>query len=271
MNNLYASCSFFIEKVYNQQQIDMKNLHSHSHYELYYLSSGKRKYFIDNALIQLDEGNVLLIPPNVLHRSISLNKSTYSRVLVNIPPSYFEDKVISDYCSRFPTGVINIPPKRRSYFEGLLQNLESESIKSCEYSEYLIRYYTNEIVIFINRILSNTQATPVINQSDYIINNASKYIKDNFDKPITLENVADNVGMSKTYFSKAFKKKTGFCFSDYLTSVRLTEAAYLLNNTNLSVTEIAIKCGYNDSAYFTASFRKHNGISPLKYRNSTKM
>jgi AraC-like DNA-binding protein len=249
----------------------MKNLHSHGYYELYYLTSGKRKYFLDNALYQLEEGNLLLIPPNVLHRSISMEKSNYSRILVNLPATYPEDKVISDYLNKSIPGIINIPSKRRGYFEGLLQKLESESLKSDEYSEYLIRYYINEIVIFINRIVSGAQAPTIINQSDYIINNASKYIKDNFDKAISLEAVADSVGMSKTYFSKLFRKKTGFGFSDYLTSVRMSEAAKLLNNTNLAVTEIALKCGYNDSAYFTATFRKHNGISPLKYRNSTKM
>ena len=271
MNNSYTNSSFFVEKAYNQQQFDMKILHSHEHYELYYLTSGKRKYFIDDALYQLEEGNLLLIPPKVLHRSISLAKSNYSRILVNIPVSYLEDKVISDHMHKSVSGVINIPTRRRAYCEGLLHNLESEYLKSDDYSCYLIKYYINEIIIFINRILSNTQTHPVTNQSDYIINNASRYIKDNLDKVITLESVADNIGMSKTYFSKLFKKKTGFCFSDYLTSVRMAEAANLLNHTNLSVTEIALKCGYNDSAYFTAIFRRRNGITPLKYRNSTKV
>jgi AraC-like DNA-binding protein len=74
--------------------------------------------------------------------------------------------------------------------------------------------------------------------------------------------------MSSTYFSKKFKKVTGFGFKEYVNNIRLKEASNLLLETKYSITNIALKCGFTDSNYFGDFFKKMKGVSPNKYRKN---
>ena len=97
----------------------------------------------------------------------------------------------------------------------------------------------------------------------------AKYITDNYDKALTLNDIADMAGLSYTYLSKKFKITTGMRFKEYLNYVRLKQAATKLATTGLSVTEIAMSCGFNDSNYFKDVFKKTYGLSPRYYRKSS--
>ena len=72
--------------------------------------------------------------------------------------------------------------------------------------------------------------------------------------------------MNPTYFSKKFRETTGFGVKEYLTHIRLQNAAHLLCTTDPSITEIAGICGFSDGNYFGDAFRKHYGMSPRAYR-----
>ena len=74
--------------------------------------------------------------------------------------------------------------------------------------------------------------------------------------------------MSPSYFSRKFKLCTGFGYKEYLITIRILESCNLLSTTNMPITEIAAKCGFEDSNYFGDSFKKINGISPREYRKN---
>lgn len=107
-----------------------------------------------------------------------------------------------------------------------------------------------------------------LDENDKIIAEAAEYIYFNYDKNITLEQVADKFNMSKSHFSKRFKIVTGFGYKEYLISVRIKEACDMLLNTDKTITDIAFECGFNDSNYFGDAFRKAKGVSPHKYRKN---
>ena len=74
--------------------------------------------------------------------------------------------------------------------------------------------------------------------------------------------------MSPTYFSKKFKRETGFGFKGYLAKYRLREAVKLLkSNKYSSITDVATRCGFNDSNYFATAFKAEYGVSPNKFRH----
>lgn len=95
-----------------------------------------------------------------------------------------------------------------------------------------------------------------------------KYIRENFDKDITLEDMAAVAGFSNKYFCKFFKDMTGTTPVNYLLTYRIERAARKLLGTDLSVTQIAYDCGFNDLSYFIKTFKAFKKVSPKDYRKA---
>lgn len=103
----------------------------------------------------------------------------------------------------------------------------------------------------------------------YIVRIAKKYTKEHYqDKGLSLQEVSDAVGISRTYFSKAFKEITGEKYWDYLSSYRIRKAKELLCNTNLGQAEISQRVGYESEFHFSRKFKELVGMSPNKFRRS---
>ena len=265
------SNKFFAERSSYVRHKSMNYLHMHNYYEVYYLVEGKRNYFIDSNLYTLEEGDLVVVPPNVLHRSVGDGAGFYSRVLLSIPKSMIEGVFLSEFYKDNEEYVFKIPAKRRRYLEAMLEKMEYEVGRNDEHSDYLLKSYANELFIFLIRIKKRTDFSRADKEADRVICEAASFIRNNYDKPITLEVAAKRVKMSKTYFCKMFREKTGFGFFDYLAGVRITEAAKMLTDTDMDITEIALKCGYNDSSYFATVFKRIKGVTPVKYRKSPEI
>ena len=97
-----------------------------------------------------------------------------------------------------------------------------------------------------------------------------KYIEDNMERDIGLEDVAAAVNLTSNYITKYFKNKTGINFKTCLTMKRMERAKELLTETEMTVKEIAIRCGYNSSKQLIANFTKVTGIAPTEYRKCHK-
>ena len=95
---------------------------------------------------------------------------------------------------------------------------------------------------------------------------AKQYILENYQKNITLEEICEMVGFSSAYFSVMFKKETGEGFAKYVTRVRIDKAKELLRETNMPVSEVCEKVGYNDRKHFTHTFHKMTGVNPAEFR-----
>nr|WP_263324426.1 response regulator [Neobacillus sp. Marseille-Q6967] len=103
-----------------------------------------------------------------------------------------------------------------------------------------------------------------------LMNEALDYIKNHFEKDLGIEQVAEQVGLSVSYFSNLFKQMTGLTFLEYLTNVRVDHACLLLENLDLKTYEIAEKVGYTDQRYFSQVFKKKMKKTPSEYRKMFK-
>ena len=99
-----------------------------------------------------------------------------------------------------------------------------------------------------------------------LIDKAVRYMEENFQREIGLDDVAKQVYLSTCYFSRLFKQVKGWSFTEYLTHVRMEEARKLLTTTSYSVAEIAMRVGFRDARYFSQVFKKHAGKTPGSYR-----
>ena len=104
------------------------------------------------------------------------------------------------------------------------------------------------------------------NEEKLPIRLAKAWIAEHYSDAVTLETVADQVGLSPAYFSTHFRQVEGRTFSDYLTSVRMDAARELLSTTTMTNYEIADRIGYSDEKYFGKVFKKEVGIRPGEYR-----
>ena len=96
---------------------------------------------------------------------------------------------------------------------------------------------------------------------------AKQYIEEHYmNHDLSLEQVANQVHISPSYFSVLFKNEEGIAFTDYLIRIRIQRACELMMNTDLKAYEIADKVGYDTPAYYSTAFKKAMGISPTEYK-----
>ena len=102
------------------------------------------------------------------------------------------------------------------------------------------------------------------------IEQAKQFIERNFDKKITLEDVAGQLCLSPKYFSRIFKEITGEGFNDYRLSIKIAQSCELLKGSDYTVTEIASRLGYQNLESFIRMFEKIMKVSPMQYRNKNQ-
>lgn len=128
----------------------------------------------------------------------------------------------------------------------------------------------NELLTFCDYLMSISyeQSRDMLQQKhDQLINDIRNYLADNIqDFDLSLESTADRFQLSAGYLGKLFKSATGVNFSHYLIDLRLNEAAKLLIETSLPAKAICEKIGMTNVTYFSTLFKKHMGLSPIRYR-----
>lgn len=100
----------------------------------------------------------------------------------------------------------------------------------------------------------------------FLIRKAIEYIRFHLEQELSLETISAAIHSSTYELSRKFKKETGQTLTDYISTLRIQEALYLMENRNLSITDIAYMTGFNDVNYFTKVFKKMKGITPSTYR-----
>ena len=116
-------------------------------------------------------------------------------------------------------------------------------------------------------IASDSSAEEEKKVQHHYISIVLKYIDENYADFISLEKVAEVIGLNPVYLSYLFKKIKKENFSEYLNKIRLEKAEELLTDSTLKIGEISEEVGYRDARYFSSLFKKRTGMSPNEYRN----
>lgn len=100
------------------------------------------------------------------------------------------------------------------------------------------------------------------------VEKAESYIETNYSYPITVEDIAHYVGVSRSHLFRSFQTYMQRSPKEYLTEYRIKQACHLLKETELSVSAIAYSVGFENNLYFSKAFKKQKGVSPSEYRKS---
>ena len=104
-------------------------------------------------------------------------------------------------------------------------------------------------------------------QYSFLLNKAKDFVAKNYmNCDISLNTVAEYIGLSPAYFSTIFKQESGINFIDYLTKIRINEAKRLLRSSDKRISDIALEVGYRDQHYFSSLFKRYQKDTPKAYR-----
>jgi len=114
------------------------------------------------------------------------------------------------------------------------------------------------------------ERNPLSHPTSALVKQVLAYLHQNYTQPVTRKDIAAAVGVSENYLSQIFRQEMTISPWDYLNRFRIQQARELLFLSNETITQIATRVGFNDSAYFSRVFRKHTGQSPLDYRRQPR-
>lgn len=101
---------------------------------------------------------------------------------------------------------------------------------------------------------------------DFYIQEAVVYMEQNFQRSLTVEEIADTCGLNRSYFSKLFKESMGCPPQEFLIRLRMAKAAELMRAGGASISDVAASCGYPNQFHFSRAFKKRYGVSPREWR-----
>ncbi len=263
--------SIYVEKTGSKLATDMAEVQIHPFYELYFLLSGERRYFIGHKIFNVAPGNLVIIPKDEVHKTGALNRKGYERYVMYFSQKSIEDLIQNIGEDRFiqfaNMGCIQFPPEQSMRIREIMDRLFVEEDNNDDLSYSVKKALLYDIITTSLRY--GTEKSCATGDGADRIQQAAKYISENYSSEITLSGMARMACMEKTYFSKRFKALTGFGFNTYLTQTRLKAAQELLISTKMSINEISDSCGFSGSNYFGDVFAKHYGLPPSEYRKTT--
>lgn len=122
------------------------------------------------------------------------------------------------------------------------------------------------VIGFLQRCQDNERLLPLLPT----IARAAAYLREHFQEPVRIEELARKAGVSPRHMERQFKGVFGIGPHEFLVKTRVQAAARLLRETNLNLVEIAMDCGFCDQSALTRSFQRHMGITPTEFRHSVK-
>ncbi len=216
-----------------------------NNYLIHYVYSGKGIFRVDGKEYNVHSGQMFLIKPNQLafyradnrdawlYRWIEFNGSMSEKILAAF------DSPILDDSGNIGNALKELAEAPDTRFEAVMQKFWA----------------------FI-ATLTHAQKAPLITHGEEYVSKAVAYIKNNVHKKISVSDIADHIGINRSYLSRLFREYKGVSPQQYISTIKMNAAVQYLKNTNVSVGEVAKSVGYDDYHVFNKVFRNHFGVAP---------
>ena len=244
--------------------------HAHDFLELYYFLDGSVTYYIEDQVYDLCPGDLLIIPAGKMHRPVIANEhAAYERMVLWITPQYLQsiDSPAGDlqknlqkvgehgYCVPFrgdETVFVTALLKKLLFMQ---KNDTDPKFCAGAVELYLWTIFRSYGVIDTTH-RNETQVIPQV----------IRYITEHFSEPLTLEDIAAEFFVSKSYLNRHFKAYTNSTVYAYIMALRLTHARRMLRE-GIPAVEAGRECGFSDYSTFYKAFKTQTGLSPQQFKS----
>jgi AraC-like DNA-binding protein len=250
--------------------------HDHEFSEIVLILKGQAFHLVDDKSCAIKANDVLIIHPGHRHAfdqtgNMELINIIYDQEQLSMPlldgyllPLFnviFPHKPIEN--SNIAKPIISLQKKEADEIHSLIKCLNEELKGSNPGNLFYSLALFMEIIILMARHGSSEAPTY---QAQILIGKATKFMNNNFQRNISIQELCRIAKMSERNFFRNFKNSAGCSPLDYLRKIRIQRASEILLSTDKSISEIALECGFSDSNYFCRTFRKEMSTSPRQFR-----
>lgn len=237
-------------------------------YIFIYCTDGKGMYEIDGKTYRVHADQYFILPKGIPHRYGADKSSPWTIYWI-----HFKGK-LAPYYFTGDTGPEDLPPSsdsrirdRLDIFEEMYRTLESGfSIDNLRYTTSLLHHFLGSLQYIRQYRQAKQYCTWTAGMSATVIH----FMKENIEKAMSLAEIASYAGLSASHFSMIFRQETGHSPMSYFNLLKIQKACQLLDTTDMKINQICHKTGISDTYYFSRLFTKVMGISPSKYRKTSK-
>lgn len=250
--------------------------HTHDYVEIVYMCRGKTTHIVNDTRIVLSEGELLLMGQNTRQEILPAGEGDIAVNFI-VQPEFFggtldflgseetplRDFIVRCLCGDNPSGYLHFKVADVKPVQNLVENLLWTLI-----SDTPNRRSINQLtmgLLFV-QLLNHTDKLTIGNKEQDTIVWVLRYIEEHFADG-SLTEIADILHYDVTWLCREIKRRTGKTYTQLLQEKRLSQATWLLRNTNQKVADIGISVGYENLSYFHRIFAQHFGISPKAYRD----
>ena len=272
---------------YKEEPIDsqIRFLHCHDGYEVLIMKNGDIAMQIEDHLISLHAGDILLIPPYVFHFARQQSSETYCRIVLNIKESAIQNLISRNEGYRHLTDVFYQSADFRIHVDGptLLQLLRlSQALQAATEdnsdrfgNDILMVSLLSVILVLLNRQRETSSEIPPVPTSAFsqsmpeIVKDIFHYVDQNLGGKLSVAEIADRAHLNSVYLTRMFRQYTGLSLQQYIIEKKLAEAKRLLRNGQ-SPMDVCFACGFNNYSNFSRTFTNHVKISPRQYQENSR-
>ena len=228
------------------------------------VKKGSALWQIEERLVSVKKGDVVILNNHTKRVFKEVNEDTGIELLiVEFEPQLFMNSFRSLLYRKYTEAQNVIFGYERII--GLFQEIEEEAQKNLSYSNVIIGAKLVEILSLMMRYFEIDERSSVKMSSDMY--RVLEYIEKHYRDDISQQQVAELINMSTTGFSRYFTKYMEIGFAGYIMQKRIQCAIHLLKSSDKTVLEIALECGFNNTAAFYKAFKKITNLNPKDYRN----
>lgn len=250
-------------------------LHYHEEFELNFIENAKgARRMVGDHIQDIDDLELVLVGPNLQHAWFTHNAGNKQihEITIQFHKDLFDERLLRRNQLNF------IRMMLEKSLKGILFSRETIQILMPRIKSLPQKHGFDSVLELLSILHDLSTSRNMITLSDTSFNNETysynsrriettfEYMKQNFDKPLTLGDVAKLANMSEASFSRFFKQRTGINFIDSLNEIRLGHASRLLIDTTQSIAEVAYNCGFNNISNFNRIFRKKKNTTPKEFR-----